>query len=414
MLDRTGFRGWWIVGVSFLAQALTIGLTLMSFAVFITPISQEFGTSLMVVNLGLSIVLLTITLGGPVVGALLDRGSIRLAMSCGACISALAWAGMSLATELWQLGAGLFLAAVGMVLSGPLAATTVVAKWFDRKRGLATGIAAMGPPAGGLLLVPLAGWLVEVHGWRTALECFALLSVSVAPLHFWVIRNQPSDLGQTPDGAPVREHGPLPTSAVSPRDIFARRDFWMLALMVGILFGVSGGWGANSVRFIEDLGHDADAAALLVGISMGLGIPATLLFGALADRVGNRRLFAFSIVAQMAGLLWLRTGPDYGGLFVGFAMLGFAGGGMLPIYASMIGRLFGPAAFGQVFGLAGIVMLPFGALSPPIVGALRDSTGNYSAALAGVVACYVASLCFLLALRVPGPKSPELEEQRSQ
>ena len=401
MLDRNGFRGWWIVGDAFLAQGVMVGLTIMSYAVFITPISQAFDTSFMVVNLGLSIVLLTITLGGPLVGGLLDRTSIRTHMTCGACIGSLAWLGMSFATELWQLGLGMAGAALGMVLSGPLAAGTVVAKWFDRKRGMASGIAAMGPPAGGLLLVPLTGWLVEEYDWRTTLRCFSLLALSLAPLHFWIIRNQPRDLGQTPDGAPPHEVEGPPSHAPSPREIVTAKDFWMLALMVGILFGVGSGWGANSIRFIEDLGHDTETAAWIAGIGMGLGIAGTLFFGALADRVGNRRLFAAILMGQIAGLLYLRTSPDHAGLLVCFGTMGLLGGGQLPLFASMIGRLFGPHSFGQVFGLCNLVMLPFGSLSAPILGALRDSTGDYHSAIGWVMASYLVSLALLLGLRIP-------------
>jgi len=127
----------------------------------------------MTANLGLSILGVVMALAGVVVGPLLDRYSIRAFMVVGALLNGLAFAAMSQATELWHL-AVLFggCVAVGVAMFGPLAANTVVAKWFDKYRGRAVGIASMGPPTGGLILAVASGWLMESYGWRATLWCF--------------------------------------------------------------------------------------------------------------------------------------------------------------------------------------------------------------------------------------------------
>ena len=62
-------------------------------------------------------------------------------------------------------------------------------------------------------------------------------------------------------------------------------------------------------------------------------------------------------------------------------LFGFAGGALLPVYASYVGRLFGADSFGSVMGLAGLVMLPFGTIAPVAAGAARDATGSYASVL---------------------------------
>ena len=82
------------------------------------------------------------------------------------------------------------------------------------------------------------------------------------------------------------------------------------------------------------------------------------------------------------------------------AILGVAGGGIMPVYAALIGRIFGPAAFGQVMGLAGLVLLPFGFAAPPLAGALRDASGSYAPALLLFAALLVAAAGILAFLRL--------------
>jgi MFS family permease len=395
------FRGWWIVAVGLMAQAITIGLTIIPFGFFTTPLVEEFGASIAEVALGLGIFTITMTAVGGLIGRLLDNGSIRAVMACGSLVMAASFYAMSLATELWQLAAlfGLGVAS-GVTMAGPLPATTVIAKWFDRKRGFAVGIASTGPLVGGALLTPLVGWLLDTTGWRETLQIFAGISILIAPLALIVVRNTPEDIGQRVDGSTdetATQAGASSGRELSAREILHSRNFWALALAIGIVFGLGTGWSANVPRFGEDLGHAGPRMSILIGVASAAGAIATLIFGGLADRVGNRALLWACISGQGSALLILATAPADALFAVGIVLFGFAGGGLLPVYAAYIGRLFGAASFGSVMGLAGLVMLPFGATAPVLAGAVRDATGSYVAALFGFSLAFAAS-CALLAL----------------
>jgi MFS family permease len=401
------FRGWWIVAVAFIAQAITIGLTIIPYGLFTTPVVEEFDTSIATVQGGLALFVLVMTGAGSWIGGLLDRGSIRAIMASGSLLIALCFLAMSLATELWQLallfGVG---AGCGVAMAGPLAATTVIAKWFDEKRGLAIGIAAMGPPAGGLLLTPLAGWLLVDLGWRETLVVFAWIAALLAPLAWLVVRNTPGDVGQHADGRDSDVPGPATaeTAGWSAREILASRNFWGLALTMGVVFGLGGGWNANAPRFGEDLGYSLQHMSTLIGIAAGLGIPATLLFGTLADRYDNRALLWLGIGMQAGALLLLWTLPGEKLFTFAILLFGFAGGSLLPVYATFIGRLFGSASFGSVMGLAGLVMLPFGVAAPVVAGAVRDAGGSYESALLAFALAFAVGASTLTWIRTrPSP-----------
>jgi len=408
---RTSFRGWWIVAVAFIAQAITIGLTIIPFGLFTTPLVEEFGLSIASFQSGLGLFILAMTSASAGVGPMLDHRSIRAMMATGAALLTLCFLGMSAAQEPWQLallfgGCG----AIGVALAGPLASTTVIAKWFDEKRGLAVGIAAMGPPAGGMLLTPLAGWLLAEVGWRTTLQVFALIASFIIPLALLVVRSTPAELGQRVDGRSdddLGEASRVEAEAIANSEILRMRNFWGLALAMGVVFGLGGGWNANAPRFGEDLGYSGQTMSTLIGVAAGLGIPATLIFGWCADRFDNRSLLWLAIGAQFTALLLLWTQPAAPLFYTAFLLFGFGGGGLLPVYASFIGRLFGPTSFGSVMGLAGLVMLPFGAGAPVVAGLMRDASGSYEGALLAFAISFLTGACLLAWIRSDSPPTRE-------
>ncbi|MCS5638280.1 MAG: MFS transporter [Myxococcota bacterium] len=405
-MDR-GFYGWRIVAVAFFAQAITIGLTLIPFSLFITPLVAEFGLPIARVQVGMGLFTLVMMSAGAGVGVLLDRFSIRWIMAGGALLVTLSFLLMSLADHPWQLailfGIG---AATGVAMTGPLAASTVVARWFEAKRGLAMGLASMGPPAGGLLLTPVAGWLLAEMGWRNVLQVFACATFALAPVCLLVVRNSPEEVGQAMDGRAPGDVGPGDVQGSeewSAASILRSRNFWGLALAMGIVFGLGGGWNANAARFGEDLGYSGQEISALIGISAGLGIPSTLLFGRLADRFSQRALLWCCMGGNVVALLILWTLPAPPLFAMALFILGFAGAGLLPVYATFIGRLFGAASFGRVMGLGGILMLPFGGLAPILVGGMRDQSGSYQGALLLLAIATAGGASFLAWIKAPKP-----------
>ena len=264
----------------------------------------------------------------------------------------------------------------------------------------------MGIPVGGLVLVPLAGQILAAFGWRETLQAFAAISLLLAPLAFIIVRNRPEDLGQPVDGEePDSDDRAAPVGvALTTAEIFSRRNFWLLATGVGLVFGFSGGWNANAPRFGEDLGYTAEHMAALIGMAAGLGAPATVLFGALADRYDNRALLIVGIAAQASCLAVLWASPEEVAFTAAVLLCGLAGGGLMPVYAAFIGRLFGAASFGSVMGLGGLVMLPFGSAAPIVAGAMRDASGSYQDALLAFLVAFVVA-CVLLALVRPAERS---------
>ena len=108
---------------------------------------------------------------------------------------------------------GLAMNSMGGMLVGP----AVISKWFIRLRGRAMAVGTMGISAGGIVIAPLAGWVIGQFGWRAGwIVLGSILILLVAPMAALFMRRSPEDAGMRPDGDPAPSDTP-PTGATSAR-----------------------------------------------------------------------------------------------------------------------------------------------------------------------------------------------------
>ncbi len=405
---RSGvFYGWWIVAVSFAAQAFAVGLTTYAFGLFQKPVAAEFDASFQEVGLGMTLMGVAGAIFAPFLGRALDRRSIRGIMVLGGVLMAGGFALMSVAPALWMLGL-LFGCVVspGMLALGPNGSAKVVANWFVRRRGQALGICAAGTSAGGFLAPPLIAMAIEAFGWRGALACLALVVTLLAiPLVWLVIADRPEDRGLAPDGDDATSQpagdAATPAAAWTFGALLRERNFWLIAMSVGLCFATVGSLIVNLHPYATDLGIEDQRAALLLSCLSAAGIAGKLIFGAVADRFDTRlgMWIAIGVLALYIGVLLLH--PGYGVLVVASAAGGLALGGFLPVWGALIGVCYGRAAFGRVMGLMAPAMGPLNWAVFPLTGWIRDKTGSYDAAFVAFLVAIALAAGLLVFLRLP-------------
>ena len=69
----SGFRGWHVLGASFITAMLLAGATFYSFQHFVTPIEAEFGINREQTNYGMMVFLLSAAIWAAIVGRFLDK-----------------------------------------------------------------------------------------------------------------------------------------------------------------------------------------------------------------------------------------------------------------------------------------------------------------------------------------------------
>jgi MFS family permease len=401
------FRGWFIVAIAFLANFVATGVVIHSFPIFLLPLSEEFGLGRAVAALPPTVMMICGIAISPLVGRAVTRYPIRNIMLVGALALAAGFLLLSRATSFWQIlliygPIGSFsLGALGVVCTNSL-----VVNWFDRRRAMALGIAMIGMSISGAIVVPLASWAMEAWGWRTVYASLAGLALCVAPIVAWGVVSRPEEVGLHPDGLrpveTVGEADPIESSeGLSTRDLLTSPLLWGLAAACGLSFFGSTGFMSHAIAFAGDQGIEPlRASALLSAIATGAAV-GKLIFGWLADRLGEHAAFGVALFMQLCAFAGLWSLSSYWGLVLASALYGVGIGGISPLQASLLARIVGARDFGPAMGLIGPMMIPFQITGAPVAGWIFDAHGGYDIAFALFVVALLLSggVMFLLHLK---------------
>lgn len=411
-LSPPWYYGWNIVGTSMVFQALTFGLTIYAFGFWVKPLQAEFGASRAEIMLGMTLLQGVMGFLSPFAGYAMDRRSIRLLVCLGALCMGAGLVLAAYAPNVWVFcGAYGFLVSAGTLLAGPLAGSTLAAKWFRGRRGMAIGWSAVGTSVGGLAMPYIVALLLDDYGWRdTHLILAAILIAIVIPLVWLIVRNTPDDLGVEPDPEAKLKPGAVPPithGAWTTRTILREANFWAVAIAFGFLTMVFGGVQANLIPLAEDKGYSTQAAASFMTILAAVGILGKVLYGAAADKVDHRLLFWSAAVVLAVPLILLTGTPSYMMMVLISGLLGFATGGFLPLMGAMLGTRFGPAAFGQVMGLLGPFTTPLAMAGPVLASFVFDRSGSYILAFEIFLGMIVIAALMILLLKPTTKPHPD-------
>jgi len=376
------FYGWIVVGAAFVALFVAFG-SMYAFGAFFRELETEFAASRADISLIFALGgFLYFTLGA-FTGALADRIGPRTIVGAGALFLA---AGLYLASRaetllgvylLYGLGVGL---GVGCMY---VPAVGAVQRWFDRRRGLASGIAVAGIGLGTLVVPPLSTWLIGIGGWRFTYAMLAAGTLVLGLLAASLLEESPERRGLARDGAPP---APAPQGGARPppagltlAQTLRSRPFWLL-YAAGLLtsFGLFIPF-VHLAPYAVDRGLPEAFGVLLVGL-IGVGsVVGRFLLGGTADRIGRR--FALGLMfAGMAAMLvlWLVAGAARPALVVFALVFGACYGGFVALMPAIAADYFGgrhvSGIIGTLYTSAGIGNL----LGPTLAGLAFDLSGSYA------------------------------------
>ena len=399
--DERFFYGWLIVGVLFFISIIDGGFT-YTFSTFLKPLTQEFGWSRAETATAFSLYLLVAGLVLPAWGWLIDHVGARWVFLLSALIDGVALLLLSAVSSLSGFYALYLLLGVGLAGIGPMPVGKVITQWFVDKRGLAMGIALVGASGGGLVLVPLCGFLIAEFSWRVGYQVLAGLSLfGMLPLVWFFVVNTPQEKGLKPlgqDSSTVRHTllGPEPERDVRDwtlRQALSTSTFWRLgaAFCLGLMAG--GAVHAHQVAFFQDAGYSLEFASTITGISLGMSMAGRFLAGWVSEHIRHpHAILAGCLVMQAVGigvLLFLES-LGFWALTLFVSLFGLGYGGMIVLWPLIVGHDFGRQAFGAIAGVLGTLGLSIGgALGPIIAGVLYDNTGSYDWAFLSCVGAFL-------------------------
>jgi len=375
------FYGYLVVGASLMIMAI-MWSAYYAFGVFFKPVLDEFGWTRAMTSGAYSLAsmmngLLTVAMGG-----LTDKFGPRVVMTfCGLLLGL----GLVLMSQIGALS-HLYLfygILVGAGMSGsfvPL--TSTVARWFQKRRGLMTGIVAAGSGAGALIGPPVASRLIPVYGWRVSYAILGCIVFAVVVLFAQLVKRDPTEVSQAPYGQNRMEQKELDpeVEGFSLKEAVYSSPFWVL-FASGFCYGycVFAIMVHITPHAIES-GISAIRAASILAAIGGLGILGKIFLGRVGDIIGNRYILILGFMLMSVALIWFVTAKAAWALFTMAGIFGFAYGGIAVSHSPLIAELFGLKSHGLIFGVFDIGVMSGGAVGPLLTGYIFDVTGSYQMA----------------------------------
>jgi MFS family permease len=375
--------------VAAVGVALTVisGLSFYNLTVLLKAFVAERGFSVAVVSGATASFFVASGIAGALTGRVIDRFDARITIVFGAVLGAGALASIGAITDIAHLY--LFHIAFGAAYGccGLVPGTTLVARWFERRRSLALSIASTGLSLGGILFTPTSAYWIHQLGLARAGYCMAAaFLVGVVPVTILVMRPSPAAMGLEPDGASPGASAPAPTGAeqivaAAPRGTAfadAIRHPFFIGLLIAYIFALGSQVGAvaHLYRLVSLRGSDA-LAALAVACMAGASITGRLFSGWLLLKVPARGFTLAIVGMQGAGLVFLAFAHSPPMLIVGSVLFGVNLGNVLMMQALLLAETFGTRDYGRIFSICQLGTMTGVAGGPFAVGAIFQITGDY-------------------------------------
>lgn len=304
-------------------------------------------------------------------GKLADRFSAR-ALGIGVLAAfALTSVGMASVASLWALGLALF--GLRFLGQGMLThvAMTAMGRWFNRKRGRAVAIAALGFPAGEAVLPLLAVALIGLVGWRGAwLGAAAALALISIPVLIALLRRE-----RRPSGEPAGSDAARHTASRDWTRGEVLRSPMFYALLPGVLAAplVITGLFFNQVTIAETKGWQLSSFAASFPVLAAMHVVSALAAGWLIDRFDARRLLPVLLLPLALATVTITFATSAHMLVPFMALIGLTQGASSTIQGALWPELFGIAHLGAIRSIvtAGVVFAS--AVAPGAIGVLLDA-----------------------------------------
>jgi sugar phosphate permease len=338
---------------------------------------KDFGWSRATVTSGNAFAKVAVGFLGFFAGWLIDRFGPRRLMLTGILLGGIALIGLSTVTTLGQFYLFYVFNALAYMFAGPLPNQVLTARWFNKSRGRAMGFAYLGIGVGGMLVPQIAKWLNIGFGWHQALMILGIMMVIIAFPMAWVVKEQPN----APAQADIKKE-----PAIALNKIVKGWPFYLL--MIGSMCSIGAVSGTNQnlkLFFSLDLKYSQTQAANILSLILFSSIIGRLLMGWLADRFPKKyvMILIYSLVAASIPLLYFASTPGIVYLFA--VIFGIGLGGDYMIIPLMSAELFGVKTMGRIMGLILTADGLAEALSPMLVGWLRDYSGSYANGFAALI-----------------------------
>ena len=401
-MQRRFYYGWVIVGLAMVSMSFWYAFR-TTFSIFFVALIDHFHWSRAETAGAQSIGMLVYMVMAPVVGYLVDRVGPRKVILPGIFLMGL---GLLLCTQVkslihFYLFFGV-IAGIGVTCLSISPFTTILSHWFEKKRGVANGLASVGMGFGPLIFVPLFQYLITIRGWPFAFLIFSLLVFAIPfPLIGIFLRHKPQGMGLSVDGndstfSSTAQYSKENNEDQKVKELMKNTRFWSLLLFPALMvFGVYIVI-VHHVKYLVDLGVDRTWAASLFAVTGALSAVFRIFWGWLSDRIGREMtltLGGFSFSLGILSLILFQKSPSLFLLSLFAFFFGAGWGSTAPMFMSIAGDLYRGRHFGLIYGLLEGMIGIGAAVGSWLAGYLFDQTQSYLGAFSlAILSCAISVL----------------------
>lgn len=379
------YYGWKIVAALLVVLTFASGLSFYNHAIYLNALSASPSFSVSSASLAVSVFFLSSGVAGLVIARAVQRFDVRLSFTVGAVLCFLALSSLAWVNSIWQLMLVYSVFGAGFAASALLPATTLITRWFRRRRAMALSVASTGLSLGGVVVTPLSALMVENLGFATAAPLMGVMYLlGVIPVAWIWLRPDPAAVGLGIDGGPIEvaddDAGNAQTRSyhdqgIAFRDALRGRLYWGIALAYIFLMLAQVGGIAHQYGLAREILSEAQTAAA-VAILPVASIVGRLIGGWLVEQV-SIRLFAISMmVMQAVSLTLLSGGFNIWTLCIGLFCFGSSVGNLLMLQPLLLAEAFGVKDYARLFSVSNLMSSWGTALGPALMGVAYTASGN--------------------------------------
>jgi len=403
------YYGWIIVVVALISMAFWFGIR-SSFSIFYVALLEDYSWSRGEAAGVQSMALITYTILAPLVGGLIDRFGPRRIIGIGILLLSvgLILCGSAKTLPQFYFLYGMLMAA-GITCISIVSYSAIIAHWFEKKRGLASGIAVSGMGLGTFLFVPISQHFIALWGWRCAFVVLGVLVLIILlPLNTMFLRHKPEELGLKSDGlkeeksfsAKGIEKGSSNWSEIewTIKKVLGTGRFWALVAfpflaVIGVYIVL-----VHHVKFLVDMGIDTMTAAFIFALAGFISTFFRVFWGWLSDRIGREKTYTIGILCiciGVASLLLLDARPEKSFMYSFSIFFGIGWGVTAPMFMSVAADLFKGRMFGLIYGIVEGAIGIGGAFGAWVAGYIFDTTQTYQGAFVLAIIVFILSCLFI-------------------
>lgn len=362
-------RSWVVAVVGAVAMAFTFG-TPFSYGVFRDPFSDAFGVSPIALSTVFSVMLFTFFIGSGSVGVVAARLPAR------AVILAATGATGAIAPSLYvvesRLGLTVVFAVLGLALGTVFVLlASIVPRWFEERRGAATGLIFVGNGLGLFVLPPVWQSVLARVGVRRGF--LVVLSVTAVAFALAGVACRRPRWADRPDAS-------IGTLFDWVGQLAGTRTFQLLFVGIGLAFAWYQLLAAYAIDLFAARGLTESAAATAFGLIGGVSIISRIGSGYATDVVGSRRAFLASLGCSAVGI-GLLFAPQIPILAAAIFLIGMGLGGCATLYIPLLMGTYDPEKDTAIIGVFNVA-IGISALVMPLLGTASIAyTGGYTVAL---------------------------------